>query len=112
MATAVRVAIKARRIALGLRQQEVAEMIGVSYQQFHKYEHGINRVSVGALVAIADALGTTPSALLEDVDAGPDDLLNDRARGALEVGKIFHRLDETRRRALLTVARAFAEVEP
>ena len=32
---------------LGLTQQQLAEMIGVTYQQAHKYERGINRVSAG-----------------------------------------------------------------
>jgi transcriptional regulator with XRE-family HTH domain len=37
--------IRERRIMLGLSQQQFAEMIEVSYQQAHKYESGINRVS-------------------------------------------------------------------
>jgi len=41
---------------LGLTQQQLAEMIGVSYQQAHKYERGINRVSAGRLFEIARAL--------------------------------------------------------
>ena len=36
---------------LGLTQQQLAEMIGVTYQQAHKYERGINRVSAGRLVS-------------------------------------------------------------
>ena len=37
--------IRERRIMLGLTQQQLAEIIGVTYQQAHKYERGINRVS-------------------------------------------------------------------
>src|SRR5438309_11101575 len=48
--------IRERRIMLGLTQQQLAEMIGVTYQQAHKYERGINRVSVGRLFEIARAL--------------------------------------------------------
>jgi transcriptional regulator with XRE-family HTH domain len=32
--------IRERRIMLGLTQQQLAEMIGVTYQQAHKYERG------------------------------------------------------------------------
>src|SRR5437879_13153001 len=39
--------IRERRIMLGLTQQQLAEMIGVTYQQAHKYERGINHVSAG-----------------------------------------------------------------
>jgi transcriptional regulator with XRE-family HTH domain len=48
--------IRERRIMLGLTQQQLAEMIGVSYQQAHKYERGVNRVSAGRLFEIARAL--------------------------------------------------------
>ena len=49
--------IRERRIMLGLTQQQLAEMIGVTYQQAHKYERGINRVSAGRLFEIARVLG-------------------------------------------------------
>jgi transcriptional regulator with XRE-family HTH domain len=39
--------IHERRILLGLTQQQLAEMIGVTHQQVYKFEHGLNRVSAG-----------------------------------------------------------------
>ncbi len=48
--------IRERRIMLGLTQQQLAELIGVTYQQAHKYERGINRVSAGRLFEIARVL--------------------------------------------------------
>jgi transcriptional regulator with XRE-family HTH domain len=59
--------IRARRVALGLTQQELAERIGVSLQQTHKYETGRNRLSIGRLVAICQALTIELSELLEDM---------------------------------------------
>ena len=41
--------IRERRTMLGLTQQQLAERIGVTYQQAHKYETGDNRVSAGRL---------------------------------------------------------------
>ena len=41
--------LRERRIMLGLTQQQLAELIGVTYQQAHKYENGINRISAGRL---------------------------------------------------------------
>ena len=41
---------------LGLTQQQLADLIGVTYQQAHKYERGINRVSAGRLFEIARVL--------------------------------------------------------
>ena len=49
--------MRERRIMLGLTQQQMAELIGVTYQQAHKYEKGINRIAAGRLSSIAQALG-------------------------------------------------------
>jgi transcriptional regulator with XRE-family HTH domain len=57
--------IRARRIMLGLTQQQMAELVGVTYQQAHKYEKGINRVSAGRLYSIAQALGVEVSYFFE-----------------------------------------------
>lgn len=48
--------IRERRILLGWTQAQVAEMLGVTYQQAHKYETGVNRVSAGRLYEIAQGL--------------------------------------------------------
>ena len=53
---------------LGLTQQQMAELLGVTYQQAHKYETGINRISAGQLYQIARALGVEISHFFEDVD--------------------------------------------
>lgn len=39
--------MRERRVMLGLSQQQMADMIGVTYKQAHKYERGINRISAG-----------------------------------------------------------------
>src|SRR4051794_27400737 len=52
--------IRERRTMLGLTQQQVAERIGVTYQQAHKYEIGDNRVSAGRLYQIAQGVGVEP----------------------------------------------------
>jgi transcriptional regulator with XRE-family HTH domain len=62
--------IRQRRIMLGLTQQQMAELIGVTYQQAHKYETGINRISAGRLYQIAQALGVDIAYFFEDIDPG------------------------------------------
>ena len=49
--------VRDRRILLGMTQHQLADLIGVTYQQAHKYEKGINRVAAGRLYYIAQALG-------------------------------------------------------
>src|SRR5665213_1944577 len=46
--------VRERRIMLGFTQQQLADLIGVTYQQAHKYERGINRISAGRLFEIAN----------------------------------------------------------
>ena len=60
--------IRQRRIMLGLTQQQMAELIGVTYQQAHKYETGINRISAGRLYQIAQALGVEVIYFFEDIE--------------------------------------------
>jgi transcriptional regulator with XRE-family HTH domain len=49
--------MRERRMMLGLTQHQMAEVIGVTYQQAHKYENGINRIAAGRLYHVAQALG-------------------------------------------------------
>ena len=49
--------VRERRIVLGLTQQRVGEAIGVTPQQAHKYEQGVNRITAGHLYLLARALG-------------------------------------------------------
>ena len=48
--------IREQRQRLGMTQQDLARWIGVAFQQTHKYERGISRVSAGRLYHIALAL--------------------------------------------------------
>jgi transcriptional regulator with XRE-family HTH domain len=60
--------IRERRILLGLTQQNMAELIGVTYQQAHKYEKGFNRVSASRLYIIAQALGVEVNYFFEGAE--------------------------------------------
>lgn len=48
--------IKQRRMAMGMTQTELANAVGVSFQQVQKYETGFNRVSASRLFEIAEHL--------------------------------------------------------
>ena len=50
--------IRATRLARGVTQQELANRIGVTFQQVQKYETGTNGVRGSRLVQIAKALNT------------------------------------------------------
>ena len=48
-----------------ISQMELAEEVGVSFQQIQKYERGINRISVERIQRIAKALGISVNTFFE-----------------------------------------------
>lgn len=52
------------RMTRRMSQERLAEEIGVTTQMVQKYEAGRNRITVGRLVDIARALGTTAADML------------------------------------------------
>jgi len=58
--------IRARRIFLRMSQTEVADALGISFQQIQKYEKGMNRVGASRLQQISDALGVSPYYFFEN----------------------------------------------
>ena len=100
--------IRARRRQLGLSQSELADQLGVSFQQVQKYERGANRVAASTLVATALALGVGIGWLVgEDApQEGELELLSALSRpGALEILEAFNAIPDLRgRNALLAIA--------
>jgi transcriptional regulator with XRE-family HTH domain len=48
--------VKKRRQELRITQEELAERLGVTYQQIQRYENGVNRLNVENIQVIANAL--------------------------------------------------------
>ncbi len=98
--------IRERRVMLGLTQQQVAEILGITYQQAHKYEHGVNRVSAGRLYQIARALGVEPAYFFEGLGTEP---ATEPRRTMLELARNFVALPSRRHQeAIAGLARALA----
>jgi len=101
--------IRERRIMLGLSQQQMADMIGVTYQQAHKYEKGINRISAGRLYEISQVLKVPVSYFYDGLEGGGDETLTDRQRMCLELARNFSQIENERHQeALSQLARAMA----
>jgi len=102
--------IRERRVMLGFSQQQLAELIGVTYQQAHKYEHGLNRISAGRLYEIAQALRVPISWFYEGLDspALPAEM-SPRERACLELARNFVAIENEKfQEALSQMARALA----
>jgi transcriptional regulator with XRE-family HTH domain len=101
--------IRERRVMLGLSQQQMAELIGVTYQQAHKYERGINRISAGRLFEIAQVLGVAVSFFFEGLDGDGEGDGQGRQRMCLELARNFAMIrNERHQDALSQLARALA----
>jgi transcriptional regulator with XRE-family HTH domain len=102
--------IRERRVLLGLSQQQLAEMIDVTYQQAHKYEHGLNRISAGRLFEIAQALRVPISWFYEGLDnPSPAPEVSPRERACLELARNFVAIENEKfQEALSQMARALA----
>ncbi len=97
--------IAARRKALRLTQQELAQACGVTFQQVQKYERGANRVSGSRLYKIAAILEADPADFFPGADAR--DAMGKTKRGS-ELARLFLGMDELRQDSLVNVARAMA----
>ena len=101
--------IRERRIMLGLTQQQLADLIGVTYQQAHKYERGINRVSAGRLFEVAQVLSVPVNYFFDGLDQDNDRAISPRERMCLELARNFAQIpNERHQEALSQLARVLA----
>ena len=105
--------MRERRIMLGLTQQQLADLIGVTYQQAHKYETGMNRISGGRLYTIAQALGVEVGFLYEGIGAPPGaGKPTEHQRLLLELARNFVAIaDRRHQEAICGLARSLASTD-
>ena len=60
--------IRLRRTLLGLSQEKLASMLGLTFQQVQKYERGMNRVGASRLWDIGKVLEVPINFFYEDMD--------------------------------------------
>ncbi|MBY6091270.1 helix-turn-helix domain-containing protein [Pseudooceanicola sp. 502str34] len=109
--------IRHRRWLVGMTQQQLAERVGIKFQQIQKYETGANRVSASRLWDIADALDVQVSFFFEGLEDGqtereqgnvPADLMGDKE--ALDLIRSYYSIPENQRRRLFELARVLSDV--
>ncbi|MEQ1707140.1 MAG: helix-turn-helix transcriptional regulator [Terricaulis sp.] len=99
--------VRARRLDVGMSQEQLGQAIGVTFQQVQKYEKGVNRVSASTLLDIADALSLRIETLLPQDNkkrAAEINPLDDPE--AQQIAHLFCRLNGEGRRVLTGIARS------
>ncbi len=104
--------IRHRRWMVGMTQQQLADKVGIKFQQIQKYETGMNRVSASRLWDIAETLGVTISFFFEGlaegaVAPGAIDMMVDKE--ALELVRSYYSIPEAQRRRLFDLARVLSD---
>ncbi len=107
--------VRHRRWMVGMTQQQLAERVGIKFQQIQKYETGMNRISASRLWDISEALGVPVSFFFEGLNDGaasnatslPGDILADKE--ALELVRSYYAIPETQRRRLFELARVLSD---
>jgi len=64
--------LRQRRRSLGFTQQQIAEAVGVRFQQIQKYECGANRISAARLWLLAKALQAPVGLFFDDMEEGAE----------------------------------------
>ncbi len=101
--------VRERRIMMGLTQQQLADLLGVTYQQAHKYERGINRVSAGRLYEVSQVLSVPVSFFFDGLQDDNTRAASPRERMCLELARNFaHIPNERHQEALSQLARVLA----
>ncbi|GAA6189127.1 helix-turn-helix transcriptional regulator [Litorivita sp. NS0012-18] len=117
--------VRHRRWLVGMTQQQLAEQVGIKFQQIQKYETGANRISASRLWDIADALDVPVSFFFEGMEAEaevaetevaeaavpssvPADLMGDKE--ALDLVRSYYAIPENQRRRLFELARVLSDV--
>ena len=111
--------IRLGRTLLGMTQDHLATLLGVTYQQLQKYEKGVNRISAGRLIQVAGILGVPVDFFYEDVTRSqldPGEQLSPRiveflgTEEGVQLGKAFIRIKAPQvRRGLLDLIRLLAK---
>ena len=109
--------IRIFRTHCGMSQSDLAEKIGVAFQQVQKYEKGTNRVGASRLSRIAAVLGVSIGELFEASAEKPGDAKSPfrllAGRDALRVLTAFSRMSDPRvRRAIAQLVETVADQQP
>lgn len=119
--------VKLRRAVVGMSQTELANRLGITFQQVQKYEKGANRIGASRLYLIAEILNVTVQSFFEGADAvvvdapGAYDGAKDetvkkyeefiRSPGGIELCKAFVSIDDpTVRKRIVALVKSVSVV--
>lgn len=121
-----------RRMLLGISQEKLGQMLGLTFQQVQKYEKGVNRIGASRLLEISRVLDVPVQFFFEDAPseksggkggANPADASGTnsetqdtidfvRSREGIELNRAFVSISEPRvRQSIIALVRDLADGE-
>lgn len=98
------------RVEMGISRNEIAKHLGISHQQFEKYEKGLNRISAGALSVIMQYLSVRPEQFFEDLEFSKETPA--QRKMCREISQNFMNIQNPRfRRLMIITSKMLAEEE-
>ena len=61
--------VRIRRMLIGMSQEKLGDLLGLTFQQVQKYEKGVNRIGAGRLFEVSRILGVPIDFFYEGVGA-------------------------------------------
>jgi transcriptional regulator with XRE-family HTH domain len=112
--------VRTRRLEIGMSQERLAELLGVTFQQVQKYEKGVNRIAVSRRLDIARALEISACRFFDGLEARGvaetrDDYVNDAMATpeGVQLMALFASIKSKKvRRQIVDLVRALAEDAP
>lgn len=117
--------VRLRRMLIGMSQEKLGELLGLTFQQVQKYEKGVNRIGAGRLYQVAGILGVPIGYFYEGVieqaprlsemseDAGAPPVMEFLASGeGLQLSMAFMRIKDPKvRKRVLDLVKSLADDE-
>lgn len=105
--------LRNKRWLAGLTQQNLAEAVGIRFQQIQKYESGANRISAARLWELARALDVPVSYFYTGLDGAAGDLASSAdermdSKETFELVRAYYDMAEPARRRMLALTQALA----
>ena len=114
--------VRLRRMLMGMSQERLGELLGLTFQQVQKYEKGVNRIGAGRLHELGQVMSVPVQFFYEDAPGAAAaagfaeqttetyvvDFLN--SREGLELNKAFVRITDAKvRRNIVDLVRSLAD---
>jgi transcriptional regulator with XRE-family HTH domain len=81
--------VRMRRLMLSISQEGLADKLGVTFQQVQKYENGVNRISSGRLLEIANTLKVPISFFFESAPESGSGRTNKEERALIQLSEFL-----------------------